>query len=229
MTKQITRTVLVGKNRRITLDELYLLSKREARLEVVVVVQPAAEESPHLTTTTTTTTTTPSSSSSTRRSSIEAALERLSLEEDDDAQSSSPPPPPMPLLSEGATIASLALLSLALAQGRIAVVVRDGGGDPGAPMLSAAIADLVDALVVVVDGGGGGGGSSSSPLRLPVDPAAYAKVVDGLLAPPARSEEDGDGVCDGGGGQTLPRLVDGPYLSRSISIARVSLMMARGE
>ncbi|KAL3803909.1 hypothetical protein ACHAW5_010679 [Stephanodiscus triporus] len=150
-----TRTVLVGKNRRITLDELHSLGRREARLEVVASALASAsagrEEEGKKTKRTTT------------RESIEAALDGLSLT-DNPVDRADPPVvavvgshPSYPsssssssLLSEGATIASLALLSLTLAQGRI-VVGGVVGGDHDRDhdrsiVTSTKIADIVDVL-----------------------------------------------------------------------------------
>jgi hypothetical protein len=103
------------------------------------------------------------------------------------------------LLSEGATIASLALLSLTLSQGR---VIR--GGDC-ASQLSSALVDLVNAILLLRDEGGPG-------VVLPANGTEFASSVNALL-------QNQDGVI---------AVEDKPYLGRLILLARVSLMLAQG-
>lgn len=128
-------TVLVGKGRRITLDELRLVSCGEARLEARGDDVPAAAGDD---------------------AAPSAAMGKLSLSDsggDDGAAA----------LAPDAAVASLALLSLTLAQGR---VVR---GDCG-PRLAAALADVANRAAE--EGGG---------TDLPEDAGGFAEVVNSLV------------------------------------------------
>mmetsp|Transcript_26625 Transcript_26625/g.57244 ORF Transcript_26625/g.57244 Transcript_26625/m.57244 type:complete len:902 (+) Transcript_26625:177-2882(+) len=114
----MTHTILIGKNRRITLDELSILSRGDAKLEM----QATGDDNDE----------TATEDNVMDDASVAAALKNLSLNTNNGGSRD--------LLSAGATVASLALLSLTLAQGR---VVR---GDC-ANQLSSALVNLVNTIV----------------------------------------------------------------------------------
>ena len=111
-------TILIGKNRRITLDELHTLSRGFAKLEMV-------QTDP---TTNNDTTTTDDNTEV-----LSSVLDKLSLTEDEQGTNEM-------LLSPEATIASLTLLSLTLVQGR---VVR---GDC-ATLVASSLVNIVNTIV----------------------------------------------------------------------------------
>lgn len=90
----MTHTILIGKGRRITLDELSSLSCGNAKLEMQLPTDDAPAESNNV------------------DDSLVEGLNKLSL-------NSNPGTDGKELLSKGATAASLALLSLTLSQGRV--------------------------------------------------------------------------------------------------------------
>mmetsp|Transcript_1613 Transcript_1613/g.3524 ORF Transcript_1613/g.3524 Transcript_1613/m.3524 type:complete len:950 (-) Transcript_1613:92-2941(-) len=173
----MTQTILVGKNRRITLDELLSLSRigsGEAKLEVLADdnnPNAAADDANE-------------SEGCAAVADMVAAWENLSLSDGGGG-----------LLSPEATVASLALLSLTLSQGR---VVR---GDC-ATRLSSTLVDLANHLAEKTDG----------KLRFPADAAGFVESVNALV------DDSLAGVVE-----------DRPYLGRLISLARVSLALARAR
>ncbi len=219
--------ILIGKNRRITLDELYSLSRGEAKLEMImhsnnnssgegggddeagntksnktknesaVAVVAVDEED--------------------RSSSllvIIAALKDLALNTNsttmratDTAATAAAATTTTTkqgrggdeLLSEGATIASLALLALTLSQER---VIRGNC----AIQLASTLVDLVNSILYLREEGGGHG------IRLPANGTSFAVSVNALLK--------SKGVI---------AVEDKPYLGRWILLARVSLMLAQGK
>jgi hypothetical protein len=193
------RTILIGKARRITLDELYSLSKRESKLEAQQ-QQSAVDES----------SASSSSSSTPERASFtfEEALATLTLTDNESssiksAAGSSTPEDNKKLLSEEATIASLGLLAITIAQGRI--IRGDCAMD-----IAFALAELVNVIVT----------TEKKPLLcLPIDSTAYLTVINNLLSSSSSSSSSSS---------TLPKLEDGPYISRLIHLARVSIMLVRG-
>ena len=194
------RTILIGKARRITLDELYSLSKRESKLEVHPQQQSAVDES----------SASSSSSSTTERTSFnfEEAIATLTLTDNERssniksaAGSSSTPEDDMKLLSEEATIASLGVLAITIAQGRI---IRGNC----AMDIASALAELVNVIVTA---------EKKSLQRLPIDSTAYLTIINNLLSSSSSSSSS-----------TLPKLEDGPYISRLIHLARVAIMLVRG-
>ena len=209
----MTQTILIGLNRRITLDELYSLSLGgggDAKLEMMVhttttsgedehgggddaagvVVVDAGNEEEH-------------------PSLLIAALRDLVLNSNTTATATDASGGE--LLSEGATIASLALLSLTLSQGR---VIRG----ECATQLSSALVDLVNSILLLREevGGGGGGG-----VRLPANGTEFAKSVNALLLQNQQQQHQQQV------GVGIP-LEDKPYLGRLILLARISLMLAQG-
>jgi len=139
-------TILIGKNRRITLDELRSLSCGESKLET----QQAAENE-----TNNEAENAASEDCEEMVAGMVAAWEKLSLKDDANAG----------LLTAESTIGSLALLSLTLAQGRVVrgdcamqlsstlvdlvnhLVVSEGNGKLKLPASSAGFADSVNAMV----------------------------------------------------------------------------------
>ena len=141
----MTHAILVGKGRRITLDELSLLARAEAHLEVHQAAD--SDGAPA------------EGASDATEAEITAALGKLSLDGKN-------------VLSAEATVASLALLSLTLAQGR---VIR---GDC-APKLSSALVDLVNAV-----------SKGGKKAQLPSDAAGFAAGVNALVGPELGIVED---------------------------------------
>ena len=207
----MTQTILIGLNRRITLDELYSLSLGgggDAKLEMMVhntttsgedehgggdddaagVAVAAGNEEEH-------------------PSLLIAALRDLVLNSTSDAATDAAAAAAGgELLSEGATIASLALLSLTLSQGR---VIRG----ECATQLSSALVDLVNSILLLREEGGGG-------VRLPANGTEFAISVNALLLQNQQQQQQQVGVV-------IP-VEDKPYLGRLILLARVSLMLAQG-
>lgn len=146
-----------------------------------------------------------SSSSHSSSLSIIAALKNLSLNSavattNDAAGGES-------LLSEGATIASLALLALTLAQGR----------DCAIQLISPAVVDLVNSILCLRDEGEEGRETATKMygtggFRLPANGTNFATSVNALLS----------------SHQGLMAVEDKPYLDRLILLTRVSLMLAQG-
>mmetsp|Transcript_10889 Transcript_10889/g.17700 ORF Transcript_10889/g.17700 Transcript_10889/m.17700 type:complete len:955 (-) Transcript_10889:45-2909(-) len=142
-------TILIGKTRRVTLDELLSLSCGEAKLEMQLVadngdaaaIENGAEDCAMV-------------------ADMVAAWEKLSLGKNASSGVSGGG-----LLSAGATIASLALLSLTLSQGR---VVR---GDC-ASQLSSTLVDLVNHIV---------SRGTDNTLQLPANAAGFAESVNSLV------------------------------------------------
>jgi hypothetical protein len=208
----MTQTILIGLNRRITLDELYSLSLGgggDAKLEMMVhntttsgedehgggdddaagVAVAAGNEEEH-------------------PSLLIAALRDLVLNSTSDAATDAAAAAAGgELLSEGATIASLALLSLTLSQGR---VIRG----ECATQLSSALVDLVNSILSLREEGCGG-----VSVRLPANGTEFAKSVNALLL---KNQQQQQQV-----GVVIP-VEDKPYLGRLILLARVSLMLAQG-
>lgn len=141
----MTQTILIGKTRRITLDELRSLSRGEAKLEMQAAADAAAAST--------------EADNAVDEAAITTALSKLSLDSSSAGN----------VLSAEATIASLALLSLILAQGR---VVR---GDC-ALQLSSALVDLVNTIL-----------STGKKTQLPCDAAGFVSGVNSLV---------GDGLKD---------------------------------
>jgi hypothetical protein len=210
----MTQTILIGLNRRITLDELYSLSLGgggDAKLEMMVhtttsgagedehndgddddaagVAVAAGNEEEH-------------------PSLLIAALRDLVLNSTSDAATDAAAAAAGgELLSEGATIASLALLSLTLSQGR---VIRG----ECATQLSSALVDLVNSILSLREEGCGG-----VSVRLPANGTEFAKSVNALLLQNQQQQQQV--------GVVIP-VEDKPYLGRLILLARVSLMLAQG-
>ena len=205
----MTQTILIGLNRRITLDELYSLSLGgggDAKLEMMVhttttsgedehgggddaagvVVVDAGNEEEH-------------------PSLLIAALRDLVLNSNTTATATDASGGE--LLSEGATIASLALLSLTLSQGH---VIRG----ECATQLSSALVDLVNSILSLREEGCGG-----VSVRLPANGTEFAKSVNALLLQNQQQQQQV--------GVVIP-VEDKPYLGRLILLARVSLMLAQG-
>ncbi|KAL3772782.1 hypothetical protein ACHAWU_003341 [Discostella pseudostelligera] len=218
----MTQTILIGKARRITLDEVYALSCGEAKLEMTIPSDSGGgdgdgeaaddanqtgkcggvgaenedEESSlaliaalkNLSLNSTTTTATTAATDVTAAAAAAAAAARGEL------------------LSEGATIASLALLSLTLSQGR---VIR--GGDC-AIQLSSALVDLVNAILLLRETETAGRGAG---VMLPANGTEFASAVNALL----QNHQQGG----------LIAVEDKPYIGRLILLARVSLMLAQAR
>ena len=205
----MTQTILIGLNRRITLDELYSLSLGgggDAKLEMMVhntttsgedehgggdddaagVAVAAGNEEEH-------------------PSLLIAALRDLVLNSNTTATATDASGGE--LLSEGATIASLALLSLTLSQGH---VIRG----ECATQLSSALVDLVNSILSLREEGCGG-----VSVRLPANGTEFAKSVNALLLQNQQQQQQV--------GVVIP-VEDKPYLGRLILLARVSLMLAQG-
>lgn len=144
----MTHTILIGKNRRITLDELSSLSRGEAKLEMQL---PATGDD------TTNEEAVNENGADDDAATITAALEKLSLNSNPGSGSNK-------LLSAEATIASLALLSLTLAQGR---VVRG----ECAIELSSKLVNVVNAIL-----------EKESKSNLPANTADFVTFI-GSLAP----------------------------------------------
>jgi hypothetical protein len=204
----MTQTILIGKNRRITLDELYALSCGEAKLEMTIHSDSGGAgdgEADASNNNQTSESGGGATASEDEESSLLliAALKNLSLNSGATTAAATDAAAAAEgggeLLSEGATIASLALLSLTLSQGR---VIR--GGDC-ASQLSSALVDLVNAILLLRDEGGPG-------VVLPANGTEFASSVNALL-------QNQDGVI---------AVEDKPYLGRLILLARVSLMLAQG-
>lgn len=175
----MTITILIGKNRRITLDELNNLSCGFAKLEMVQTDN-----------TNDTSTNDDDDDNNVDDDVLSSALDKLSLNYDEQSTKE--------MLSPEATIASITLLSLTLSQGR---VVR---GDCATSVASS----LVNIVNTIVEG------SSNKKVRLGMNGNDYVKGLDTLLG-----DEKLQGVVEG----------NASYLVRCISLARVSLMLARGE
>lgn len=205
----MTQTILIGKNRRITLDELYALSCGEAKLEMTIHSDSSGGGGDGEADANNNNQTSESGGGTTACDDEEsslllvAALKNLSLNSGATTAAATDAAAAAEgggeLLSEGATIASLALLSLTLSQGR---VIR--GGDC-ASQLSSALVDLVNAILLLRDEGGPG-------VVLPANGTEFASSVNALL-------QNQDGVI---------AVEDKPYLGRLILLARVSLMLAQG-
>mmetsp|Transcript_14704 Transcript_14704/g.31351 ORF Transcript_14704/g.31351 Transcript_14704/m.31351 type:complete len:945 (+) Transcript_14704:2-2836(+) len=148
----MTQTILIGKSRRITLDELHNLScsgggaKLEMHADDIInddEVEKIAEDCAKL------------------------AIDKTNASNDNGGSD---------LLSPEATIASLALLSLTLVQGR---VIR---GDC-AVKLSSALVELVNRFVEA-------GGAADAKFRLPASSARFAEGVNLLVSDEMRIVED---------------------------------------
>eukprot|EP00585_Thalassiosira_rotula_P008866 CAMPEP_0196142056 /NCGR_PEP_ID=MMETSP0910-20130528/10877_1 /TAXON_ID=49265 /ORGANISM="Thalassiosira rotula, Strain GSO102" /LENGTH=944 /DNA_ID=CAMNT_0041403309 /DNA_START=80 /DNA_END=2914 /DNA_ORIENTATION=+ len=148
----MTQTILIGKSRRITLDELHNLScsgggaKLEMHADDIInddEVEKIAEDCAKL------------------------AIDKTNASNDNGGSD---------LLSPEATIASLALLSLTLVQGR---VIR---GDC-AVKLSSALVELVNRFVEA-------GGAADAKFRLPASSARFAEGVNFLVSDEMRIVED---------------------------------------
>ena len=216
----MTQTILVGLNRRITLDELYSLSLGgggDAKLEMMVHTTTTSGEDEHggddaaannnNNNTDESGVVVAAGSEEEHPSLLIAALRDLVL----NSTSTTAAATDAELLSEGATIASLALLSLTLSQGH---VIRG----ECATQLSSALVDLVNSILLLREevGGGGGGG-----VRLPANGTEFAKSVNALLLQNQQQQHQQQV------GVGIP-LEDKPYLGRLILLARISLMLAQG-
>jgi hypothetical protein len=125
----MTRTILIGKGRRITLDELRAISNNgtsDVRLEMAQTDLPQQEEGAAA----------PTSSTNTTDEDLSSALSRLVLCPGDDGS----------MLSPAATKAALVLLSLTICQGRV-LVSKDCGA-------KYEIATRVVELINFLDGSG---------------------------------------------------------------------------
>ena len=214
----MTQTIiLIGKNRRITLDELYSLSRGEAKLEMVIHGRGGGgDENTNQTENETIVADDDDqqqqqqkSSSSAAAAALVAAMNDLSL----NVIAATEGRGGQLLLSQEATIASLALLSLALSQGRI---IRDA---ESAFQLSSALVDLVNIILLLFreeeEGEEKKGDQQSrTAIALPANGAEFASSVNALLLRQ--------------GAVLLPSAEDKPYLARLILLARVSLMLAQG-
>ena len=170
----MTITILIGKNRRITLDELSSLSQGGAKLEMQVLADADDKSNDEI------------SAAADDDALMSALVQKLSLNESE-------------LLSPEATIASLALLSLTLAQGR---VVRG----ECAIQLSSKLVDLVNSILRSREQGT----DDSTLVRLPANGEGFASSVNSLV------------------GETLGIVEDRPYLARLISLGRVALALTQG-
>ena len=184
-------TILIGKNRRITLDEINNVSHGFAKLEMVQ-TDPTTNDS-------TTATTTTDESANVVDAVLSSALDKLSLDNEQSTEGGGE------LLSPEATIASLTLLSLTLSQGR---VVR---GDCAIKVASSLV-HIVNTIVTAQ----GDSSSNKKKVRLGMNGNDYVKGLDTLLV--GSDETKLQGVVEG----------NASYLVRCISLARVSLMLARG-
>lgn len=209
----MTQTILIGKARRITLDEVYALSCGEAKLEMTIPSDSgggdgdgeAADDANQTGESGGVVAENDDEESSLR---LIAALKNLSLNSTTTTATTAATDVTAArgeLLSEGATIASLALLSLTLSQGRI---IR--GGDC-AIQLSSALVDLVNAILLLRETETAGRGAG---VMLPANGTEFASAVNALL----QNHQQGG----------LIAVEDKPYLGRLILLARVSLMLAQG-
>lgn len=210
----MTQTILIGKARRITLDEVYALSCGEAKLEMTIPSDSgggdgeAADDANQ-----TGKCGGVGAENEDEESSLAliAALKNLSLNSTTTTATTAATDVTAAaaargeLLSEGATIASLALLSLTLSQGR---VIR--GGDC-AIQLSSALVDLVNAILLLREEETAGRGAG---VMLPANGTEFASAVNALL----QNHQQGG----------LIAVEDKPYIGRLILLARVSLMLAQG-
>ncbi|KAL3757578.1 hypothetical protein ACHAWU_006023 [Discostella pseudostelligera] len=210
----MTQTILIGKARRITLDEVYALSCGEAKLEMTIPSDSggggdgeAADDANQ-----TGKCGGVGAENEDEESSLAliAALKNLSLNSTTTTATTAGAKDAAArgeLLSEGATIASLALLSLTLSQGRI---IR--GGDC-AIQLSSALVDLVNAILLLREEETAGRGAG---VMLPANGTEFASAVNALLL---QSNQNGG----------LIAVEDKPYTGRLILLARVSLMLAQAR
>ena len=156
----MTHTILIGKNRRITLDELASLVRYEAHLEMMQ-DNPSGGD------------TNEGGGAKEDSGALASALEKLTLDTTAAATSYGGSPPP---LSPEATIASLALLSLTYAQGR---VIRG----ECAMQLSSSLVNIVNCVVA--------NGEKEKALLLPSNSKEFASSVNSLMGEGLKIVEDG--------------------------------------
>jgi len=201
----MTRCILIGKGRRITLEELQGISSPgnhgDYKLEMHVADPDAVVGD---------------------GSSFDAAaaigrfsLSNLSLDDDDDDASS-----PDQLLSPSATIACLTLLAQTVAQGRVYRVSPSVEGDC-AVAISSAIVDLVNRIVQ----DSSDENETNTPFRLPADATSFAKSTCSLLGSSLCPPPPNCPFAKSTGTASTAK----PYLRRLIPLARISLSLARAK
>ena len=188
----MTQIILIGKNRRITLDELYNLSLSngvDAKLEL------QGDEA----TTSSANDSTNDTSNANEEKVLSSILEKLSLNGSSSSSSGEKGSSVTGMLSPSATIASLTLLALTIAQRR---VIR---GDCAMKVV-ASLVSIINSIVSSETTA-----TTRSKIVLSENGAQFVKGLNGLL------EEELQNVVE-----------DKSYVVRCIDVARVALTLVQG-
>lgn len=188
----MTQIILIGKNRRITLDELYNLSLSngvDAKLEL------QGDEA----TTSSANDSTNDTSNANEEKVLSSILEKLSLNGSSSSSSGEKGSSVTGMLSPSATIASLTLLALTIAQRR---VIR---GDCAMKVV-ASLVSIINSIVSSETTA-----TTRSKIVLSENGAQFVKGLNGLL------EEELQNVVE-----------DKSYVVRCIDLARVTLTLTQG-